>query len=161
MKHETVKCDPLPEGHWLSGTPVTRVRNALNYDRSKASLQDALGGFEPTMAHQQFKEECDINTIARNFGITGQLPQNVRMPTYGDFSDVDDYQSALNAARRASQSFMAMPAAVRERFSNDPQRFLAFCSDDANLAEAKALGLVRTDPVSAQVAPPPDPPKPM
>ena len=159
MKHESVKCDPIVSD--LSGRPVKFVRSALNYNRDQASLEVSLGGFEPTMAQQQFKEECDINNIAKNFGLTGRLPENVRMPMYGDFADVDDYQSALNAARRASQSFMAMPANVRERFKNDPQQFLAFCSDDANRAEAQALGLVRTDPVSAQIPPPPDAPKPM
>lgn len=160
MKYESVKgkvvaCD-------LSGRrgPV-KVRTPFNYDRDAASAAVALKCLEPTLAQQQFKDECDINTIARNFGMTGRMPENVRMPTFGDFSDVVDYQSALNAGRRAAQSFMRMPANVRERFSNDPQRFLEFCSDRNNLEEAKALGLVEAPPVSAQIAPPPDAPKPM
>lgn len=162
MKYETFKrdvpiCPPDLSGH--KGPHF--VRTPYNYDRDKASDETALRMVTPTRTQQQFKEECDINNIAKNFGLTGRLPVGVRMPIYGDFADVDDYQSALNAARRASQSFMAMPAHVRERFQNDPQRFLEFCSNDANREEAKALGLVRTEAVSAQTAPPPDAPKPM
>ena len=93
--------------------------------------------------------------------MTGRLPENVRMPTYGDFSGVEDYQGAINAARRAQHSFMQMPAAVRERFDNDPHRFVAFCSDPANRAEAIQLGLVPSPPVPPSVPPPAEAPKPM
>lgn len=162
MKYETFKreCDPVPAD--LSGYkgPV-KARTPYNYDRNAASNAVALGDFEPTRTQQQFKDECDINNIAKNFGLTGRMPTNVRMPMFGDFTDVDDYASALNAARRAAHSFMQMPAAVRERFGNDPQGFLEFCSNPANAEEAKSLGLVRTEAVSAQVPPPPEAPKPM
>lgn len=141
--------------------PVVTVRVPFRYDADAASLESGLSCPEPTRAQQQFKDEVDINTIARNFGMTGRLPENVRMPTYGDFEDVVDFRTALNAARRAAHSFMQMPAEVRARFSNDPQQFLAFCSDEANRAEAAKLGLVVSLPVPASVPPPPEAPKPM
>lgn len=160
MKYQSVKGSVVASD--LSGRrgPV-KTRTPYNYDRDGASRLSGLSCGEPTMAQQQFKDECDINNIAKNFGITGQLPNNVRMPTFGDFADVVDYQTALNAGRRAAQSFMAMPADVRERFRNDPQQFLEFCSDPANLAEARTLGLAPAEPVSASIPPPPDAPKPM
>lgn len=112
-----------------------------NYDRRKVSIETGLKCLEPSLTVQSQKEEADINTIVKNFGVTGVLPQGVRVPTYGDFDVVDDYQSALHAIKAADESFMLMPADVRERFGNDPQKFLEFCADSANLEEMRKLGL--------------------
>ena len=161
MKYESFKRDCPPDAPALSGRPFAGIRVPNAYDADAASREAALICPEPTRTQQQFKDEVDINTIAKNFGITGRLPENVRMPTFEDFSDVEDYQTALNAGRRASQSFMQMPANVRERFRNDPQLFLEFCSDARNRAEAVSLGLVPSPPISATVPPPPEAPKPM
>ena len=144
--------------------PIVRpfIRTPYNYDRDLASAESGLQCLDPTLTQQQYKDEVDINTIARNFGITGQLPVNVRMPSYGDFSDVHDFQSAMNAVRRANESFMQMQPEVRERFANDPQRFVAFCSDPANRDEAVKLGLAYPPkPVPSDVPANPEPPKPM
>lgn len=134
------------------------VRSALNYDTDQASLGSGLICAEPTMAQQQFKTETDINEIVRQFGITGQLPTDGRMASYGDFSEVVDYHTAMNAVRSAQDAFMALPAHVRERFSNDPQRFVDFCSDDRNLEEARKLGL-SPDAPKPDINRPVDPPK--
>ena len=122
------------------------VRAPFNYDVDEASDASALGVFEPTLAQQQFKDECDINNILERFGVTGELPTNTRLPQYGDFSGITDYQSALNAVMEAQEAFMALPAAVRARFANDPAAFVDFCSDESNRDEAIALGLVALDP---------------
>lgn len=161
MKYETFKRPTPLCAPDLTARKVVKIRVPFKYDADAVSLANALCTPEPTRTQQQYKDEVDINTIAKNFGLTGRLPENVRMPTYGDFSDVDDYQSAINAARWAEHSFMQMPANVRERFQNDPQAFLAFCSDAANRDEAIKLGLVAAPPVSAQTPPPPEAPKPM
>lgn len=161
MKYESFKRAVPPCAPDLSGRPVFKVRVPFKYDVDAVSRETAWSSSEPTRTQQQFKDEVDINNIARQFGITGRLPENVRMPTFEDFSDVVDYQTALNAARRASQSFMEMPANVRERFRNDPQQFLEFCSNDANRQEAISLGLIPSPPISAVVPPPADAPKPM
>lgn len=117
------------------------LRTENSYDVDAASKDTALFCLDPSRTVQSQKEEADINTIVRNFGITGQLPQNVRVPTYGDFDGVNDFQSAMHAIMQAEASFMAMPADVRERFANDPQVFLEFCSDSRNLDEMRKLGL--------------------
>jgi len=118
------------------------VRTAYNFDSDAVSLATGFSSDLPSLTQQQFKEECDINNIALRFGLTGQMPVGVRMPTYGDFTGVEDYQSALDAIMSAERSFMQLPPQVRERFGNDPQAFVAFCSDPANKDEAQALGLV-------------------
>lgn len=129
------------------------VRSAYNYDMSEASDETGINCQElvtedgeivktPSLTKQSFAEEADINTIVRRFGITGQLPSNVVAPTFGDFTSVVDYQTALNAVIAAQGAFMMLPAEVRERFGNDPQRFVEFTSDDANYDEARKLGLL-------------------
>jgi phage internal scaffolding protein len=95
-----------------------------------------------SLAKQSFREESDINTIVKRFRISGELPTGVRMPTYGDFTGVFDFHSAMNAVALANEAFDDMPADIRLRFHNDPQEFVAFCSDEANLDEARKLGLV-------------------
>ncbi|WNK14298.1 MAG: internal scaffolding protein [Microvirus sp.] len=119
---------------------VPRAGNA--YDRDADSVASGLLCVEATRAKQSFKEECDINTIVRRFGITGELPVGVRMPSYGDFTGLSDMHTALNAIAQAREAFDAMPADVRRRFDNDPAKFVDFCDDEQNRPEAVRLGLV-------------------
>lgn len=97
---------------------------------------------DASRAKQSFKEEADINTIVRRFGVTGELPSGVRVPSYGDFSGVSDFHSAMNVVAQANEAFDAMPAAVRKRFDHDPGKFLDFVADRKNLEEAARLGIV-------------------
>lgn len=124
----------------------TFSRNPFNYDVDQASASTALVMTQPSLAQQQYKDECDINTIAKQFGLTGKVPPAVYLPTFGDFSEITDFQSALHAIQRAEASFLAMPSHVRERFQNDSQRFLEFTSDSRNADEIRKLGLFKDAP---------------
>lgn len=97
---------------------------------------------EEGKTQQQFKEEADINTLVRRFGLTGKLPDNVRVPVTGDFTDVKDFQTSLNAVINAQNSFMELPSAIRKRFANDPQALMEFMANPDNRDEAIKLGLV-------------------
>ena len=118
------------------------IRTPYNYDTDKASEETGLKCEDGSKTQQNQREEADINTIVKRFGLTGQLPENVRAPQYGDFTEVIDYHTALNAVRAAEESFMEMPAEIRSRFNNDPGAFVDFCSNDKNRKEAEELGLV-------------------
>lgn len=118
------------------------VRSANNYDRNAASDESGLLCADKSLAKQSFLEECDINTIVKRFGLTGQLPSDVRMPVSGDFTGISDFHMAMNATRAAQEAFMMMPAHVRARFHNDPGEFVDFCMDEKNRDEAVKLGLV-------------------
>lgn len=117
------------------------VRSAYNYDLVEASNADAVSEWPPSLTQQSMSEEADINVIVKRFGLTGVMPENVRVPQYGDFTEVTDYTSAMQAIASANSSFMSMPANVRARFDNDPQKFLQFCADKNNLDEMRAMGL--------------------
>lgn len=109
---------------------------------------------DPSLAQQNFKDEVDINVLLERFKVTGQLPQNVVLPTYGDFTGLSDYQTAMAAVLRAKDQFNALPADIRNRFANNPQQFLEFCSDEANLPELRKMGLANPLPVQQDQAKP-------
>lgn len=119
-----------------------QLRSAYGYDADQVSLETGLKCEDKTLAQQNFKDEVDINTIVERFGLTGQLPDNVRIPQYGDFVDVVDYHTAMNKVIEAREGFMSLPATIRARFNNDPGELVAFCSDPANYSEAEKLGIV-------------------
>ena len=131
------------------------VRDNFNYDMDAASEENALCCEDESKTQQQFADEVDINTIVRRFGLTGQLPDNVTMPQYADYEGVFDFQTAMNTMMEAERSFMQLPADVRARFENDPQKLLVFCNDRANIDEARKWGLVPPAPVE----PPKEPAK--
>lgn len=119
--------------------PVCRAY--LGYDADAVSEATGLSCPEPSKTRQADAVDADINNIVRNFGVTGALPQGVRVPMYQDFDEVYDYRSAIEAVRAAETSFMQMPAQIRARFQNDPQAFVEYCADPANLPEMRELGL--------------------
>lgn len=132
---------------------VPFLRTPYNYDTMEASNECALECLDESLAQQHARDECDINNIVRRFGLTGELPNGVSMPQYGDFTGVTDYHSALNAVIAADQAFMKLPADIRTRFNNDAGAFVDFCSDDNNRAEAERLGLVPATQVASNPAP--------
>lgn len=118
------------------------VRSAYNYDRDAASVASGLLCTDKTRTQQQFKDECDINTIIERFGLGYRMPEGARIPSYGDFVGIDDYQTAVNAVLEAGERFDLLPANIRERFYNDPGHLIAFMQDERNREEAVRLGLI-------------------
>jgi len=90
------------------------------YDAKGVSNQTSISTGIESKVQQQFAEEVDVNTIMRRFGISGVEPLGVASGVYGDFTDIHDYESALERVRGAQERFMELPADVRERFNNDP-----------------------------------------
>lgn len=133
---------------------VMIARNPFTYDAAALSDESSLRCEDPSLAVQSSRDEADINTIVRRFGLTGQLPQDVVAPVYGDFTGIGDFQSALNAVLAAEAAFGKMPADVRSRFRNDAGLFVDFCSDERNREEATKLGLlvpVKAPPLPIEV----------
>jgi len=79
------------EGFVMTKCRFPRSRSFMNFDRAAWSELHGLPDTGPSLTVQSQKEEADINTIVRNFGVTGKVPVGVRTPTYGDFDGVDDY----------------------------------------------------------------------
>ena len=109
---------------------------------------------EPTLAQQQFKDECDINNIVKNYSQTGVLPVSQKVGAFLDVSNVSDYQEALHTVYEAQRAFDALPSNIRSRFENDPNQLLAFIEDDANKDEALKLGLLDTKTPQTEIIKP-------
>jgi phage internal scaffolding protein len=110
-----------------------------NYEKFEKKRLDVSG---PGRTKQEFKDECDINTILKNYMKTGRLPDMIKEnPQYGDFTDATTYQDAMNVVAMASEQFAAMDAHIRSRFGNDPVNFLAFAEDPRNGQEMINMGL--------------------
>lgn len=82
---------------------------------------------EHTLTQQQFKDEVDINTIVRRFGLTqAQVAEFGPQGVYGDFSGITDFQSALQRVRAAEEGFLALPPELRAEFHNNPGEFVHY-----------------------------------
>ena len=76
-----------------------------------------------------------LNTIPLlENAVTGQLPENVRVPQYVDFEETFDFHSSMNVIRAAEEAFNAMPA-----------------NDASNYEEALKMGLAIKRPEKAAV----------
>lgn len=114
-------------------------------DRIKVSLDTG----SESQVQQNAKDECDVNKILEKFNRTGQLPNMIKKdPQYGDFADASDYHEALNMVIFAQEQFQGLSSRVRNRFANDPEKFLAFVNDPKNAKEMQELGLTKSKPVS-------------
>lgn len=93
-------------------------------------------------AQQQFKQDCDINTIMAKFA-RGQVIDHVSeySSQYGDITPITLHE-AMTIVARAQSMFADLPSGLRNEFRNDPKEFLAFVQDPANRERAEELGLV-------------------
>lgn len=136
-------------------TPVTIPE--LRHQFSPRSGDSDLVCKDPSLTQQHFKDDADINVLLERFKVTGVMPTNIRLPSFGDFTGVSDYQSAANALLKAQDSFMQLPAQMRAQFHNSPQEFMEFCSDPANLPKMREMGLANPEqvrePVEVRVIP--------
>lgn len=92
------------------------------------------------------ESEVDINRIVRRAIKTGYLvdPSRgaTRLPQFGDFTQVQDYESAMNAIAVADQSFMALPADIREMFGNDVQNLINAVDDPDQQDFLREIGML-------------------
>lgn len=112
---------------------------------------------EVNMTKQASRDEVDVNKIMARFEKTGLMSHvNGDEPFYGDVSEYSGLQDALIKVQEANELFMGYPASIRERFDNDPVKFVEFFEDPANLQEAIELGLaVKRPEVAPEASPAP------
>lgn len=122
---------------------------------------------EPSLTKQSFKDECDINNIVRKFETTGILDhvnQAAQRGVYEDLPSGLDLQAALNIKRQAEEAFLALPAAARAEFDNDPVKFVTAWENPSEAQQERfiALGLATDNrppkPPAASPAVPEAPP---
>lgn len=106
---------------------------------------------EPSMTQQHFKDECEIDNILRKYETTGFLVDPLtprRQAQFGDFSEVQDFQTAQNKVAEVTEYFDSLPASIRSRFGNRVSEFLSFVTDETNRKACEELGIFIPEGVS-------------
>lgn len=143
-------------------TPDGEIRDfewktPYNHSTEIESARTGLLCEDPSLAQQHQKDEADINTIVKRFGITGTLPQVQLPPTYADFDEVFDFQTAMDTMARAKFSFSQLPAETRSAFNNDPHRFVqaidAMLSDTDDNRKKHNMTLLRAMNLAVEPGP--------
>lgn len=108
-----------------------------------------------TKTKQSMAAACDVNAIMRRHLSTGSVEHlTAATAVYGDFSNVDDYHTAMNRIRRCEEHFDGLPAAVRDRCGNDPAVLVEMFST-GKVEELREMGLL---PPETPQDPTPQPP---
>lgn len=122
------------------------------YTRYKAPKSPVADSSKPSLTQQEFKESCDINNILAKFAVQAQalgvepsqlMPQD--QGTYGDFSNLDDFQTAQNKIAFLNDQFSNLPSNVRRKFGDDLNTFIGAISDPTRIDELGEMGVWNKD----------------
>ena len=95
------------------------------------------------LTEQNHKDETDINQIVRKYNKTGLIDHlNQFEKQYGDMTGYD-YQEAMNTVAAANTMFEGLPSSIRNKFDNDPAKFINFVDDEANADKLVEMGLAK------------------
>jgi phage internal scaffolding protein len=123
-------------------------------DREKVSrFVEADFSNSPSLTSQSQADEVDINKIMSRVAKGQTILGSDGKPFYGDVSNLGGLQEAFIKIQEADELFMQYPAEMREKFQNDPSKFVDFVADPKNYDEALKIGLLKPRPV----VPPPVP----
>ena len=131
---------------------MKRISEQKFYTRYNPPPKVSVKFSKPSLTQQQFRQECDINTIIASVDSAGvvnnPLWNGVRRPMYGDFSGIQDmdYLQAQNTFLDASARFMELPAKVRQQFNNNPAELLSYLQSNPPVEELAKLGFADIPP---------------
>ena len=114
---------------------------------------------EKSLTKQHDAKKANIHNILKAYERTGLLPQRTVEPLEGQLPDVSSYHQAMNILVEAQQTFDQLPSDIRQKFDNDPSKFLDYVNatnedgELANIEEMREIGLAETPaiPVIQQV----------
>lgn len=126
----------------------------LPYDGVSRRPPDEVTDFEDgsSMTKQEFAAECDLNLMMKRYVQSGVPPNTVGVGSYDDFYAAPDFLQAQLIVKRAQDQFSELSSDIRERFGNDPARFLAFVGDEKNFEDALKLGLLSDEAKARKAA---------
>lgn len=131
----------------MPGVSVAKFvpRSYYDYEADPGTVNE-----EPSMTKQAPAAEHDINVIMRGYVTPPALSDEhlALLGSFGDVSEIGDFQGCVNRVQEANAAFLELPARVRDRFANDPARFLgsyeaAELGDEESVAELMKLGVWR------------------
>lgn len=111
-----------------------------------------------TQSHH--KASCDVRHLHSQYLKTGMLPAPRPGLAFRDMSVVPDFQTAMGVIAESKSAFERLPAALRAKFDNNPDKFVAYVHDSRNVDDLVALGLATKpvvpsapEPISVRVVP--------
>lgn len=114
-------------------------RETTGYMSSPRRVQFKTKG--KSMTEQSHKDSCDIKLIMRKAEKTGMINHVKR--TEGQYVDLvgrPDFHQSMNEITQAKSMFETIPATVREKFENNPQKWLDFVTNQDNREEMTQMG---------------------
>lgn len=122
---------------------MTKIPFRTAYDGKRNSSDDIEFDPEGMMTRQAHKDECDINVIMSQYEKSGLLAHvNEYQGEYADYDEID-FHEAMNTVVKAEQMFESVPSSIREKFNNDPGKFLdAVTHEETGEATLRELGLL-------------------
>lgn len=130
--------------------PHERTHRAITFDPAEGRTQQSQAA------------STDITRLVNKYLLTGEHEHISNAEAiYGEFTNVGDYQAAMESMKIAQNNFDGMPARIRTRFDNDPGQLVDFMSASepggANYDEAVELKLVAQPRPDPKNPPMPDP----
>ena len=130
-------------------------KHVLSGNFQKHYMRSAYGEAKPStitcddgITEQHHSKQCDVNTILSTYMKTGVIPPMDPNAQYGDLSEFD-YQTMQNQIANANSLFEQLPDNVKNRFGNQPYRFLNFVQDERNYEELVKMGLANNVPTAS------------
>lgn len=126
----------------MSETQQKRIRKPFGHYPRPTVIEG------PDLAVQSERDACDINLIMARYQKTGIIDHlNKYQGSYGVHTQMD-YQSAMETLDNVEQMFADLPSTTREKFENDPGKFLMAVND----AKPEELESILTPTPSTQEA---------
>lgn len=130
----------------------TKSPEIKNHFSPSEKVVSPNGGKDRKPAKQEFKDDADINSIMRKFQKTGAIDHaKVHQGFYG-VATGQTLHDAQTLVANAQSMFADLPSSIRNKFENEPSRFLDYVQDPANAAEAAELGISLAPEAAAQAA---------
>lgn len=98
------------------------------------------------LTEQSHSKSCDISYLVESYKRRG-LPFVITDDVFKDFTELPDYQTALNTVREIDSLFMRFDAKIREEFGHDPSKLMSAIEDPGQRDRLIELGIFAPKPI--------------
>lgn len=116
----------------------------FRHSRSDAYKVDFISD-KPSLTQQCFGYDTDINNIVK--GCVSQEFISRGVPNWNGVFKPGQFEESMQLVAKAKSMFEELPSNIRKRFDNNPEKLIAFVSDDKNYEEGLKLGLFEKKPL--------------
>ena len=106
-----------------------------------------LGNFEDTLTEQSHEKETNINEIVKKHGaVLSQGYVDISSLRFDDVSN-NDFQEMVHMLMKGKESFEKVPSVIRNKFENDPAKFMDFVHNPDSKDQLVEWGMLKeSDP---------------